>query len=43
MEPIKAISKYVPLKKLIQYKKGLNNLNIYKDYLEMAEKLSYNY
>lgn len=43
MSLIKDISKYVSLKKLMQYKKGLNNLNIYKDYLEMAEKLSYNY
>lgn len=43
MSLIKDISKYVSLKKLMQYKKGLNNLNIYRDYLEMAEKLSYNY
>ena len=43
MELIKDISKNVPLKKLMQYTKGLNNLNIYKDYLDMAKKLSYNY
>lgn len=43
MRLIKDISKYVPLKKLVQYKKGLQHLNIYKDYLEMAKKLSYNY
>jgi len=43
MKLIKEICKYVSLKKLMKYKKGLNNLNIYKDYLEMAEKLSYNY
>ena len=43
MELIKNISKYVPLKKLMQYTKGLNNLSIYKDYLDMAKRLSYNY
>ena len=43
MNLIKEISKYVPLKKLMQYPKGLNNLNIYKDYLEMAKKLTYNF
>ena len=43
IEYIKDISKYVPLKKLMQYKKGLNHLNIYKDYLEMSKRLSYNY
>ena len=40
---IKDLSKSIPLKKLMQYKKGLNNLNIYKDYLDMAKKLSYHY
>lgn len=40
---IKEISKEIPLKKLMKYTKGLNNLNIYKDYLGMAKKLSYNY
>lgn len=40
---IKEISKYVPIKKLMKYPKGLNNLDVYRDYLEMAEKLSYNY
>ena len=40
---LKEISKYIPLKKLKTYPKGLNNLFIYKDYLEMSEKLSLNY
>ena len=43
MNLIKEISKEVPLKKLVKYQKGLNNLNIYKDYLAMAKKLSYHY
>ena len=40
---LKDLSKYVSIKKLMQYKKGLNNLNIYKDYLDMAKELGYNY
>ena len=40
---IKEISKYVPLKKLMQYQKGLNNLHIYRDYLKMAKELALNY
>ena len=43
MSLIKSISKEIPLKKLMKYPKGLKNLNIYKDYLDMAKKLSYNY
>ena len=43
MNLLKEISKEIPLKKLMKYPKGLNNLNIYKDYLDMAKKLSYNY
>lgn len=43
IELMKKISEYVPLKRLMQYKKGLNNLQIYKDYLDMAKRLSYNY
>ena len=43
MNLIKEISKEIPLKKLVKYQKGLNNLNIYKDYLAMAKKLSYHY
>ena len=43
MNLIKEISKEIPLKKLMKYQKGLNNLNIYKDYLAMAKKLSYHY
>ena len=37
MNLIKEISKEIPLKKLMKYQKGLNNLNIYKDYLAMAK------
>lgn len=40
---IKEISKFVPIKKLMQYSKGLNNLYIYRDYLEMSKELSLNY
>jgi len=40
---LKEIGKYIPLKKLKNYPKGLNNLYIYKDYLEMANKLALNY
>lgn len=43
MQLLKDISKYVSIKKLMQYKKGLNNLNIYRDYLDMAKELGYNY
>lgn len=37
------ISKFIPLKKLTNYSKGLKNLNIYLDYLEMAKELALNY
>lgn len=40
---IKEISKFVPIKKLMQYSKGLNNLHIYRDYLEMSKELALNY
>ena len=40
---LKEISKFVSLKKLMNYPKGLNNLNIYKDYLNMAKELALNY
>ena len=43
MQLLKEISKEIPLRKLMKYPKGLNNLNIYKDYLDMAKRLSYNY
>lgn len=43
MKLIKEISKSVPIKKFMQYPKGLKHLNIYKDYLDMAKELSYNY
>ena len=40
---LKEISNIVPLKKLMNYPKGLNNLNIYKDYLNMSKELALNY
>lgn len=43
IKALKEIKKYIPLKKLKTYPKGLDNLFIYKDYLEMAQKLAYNY
>lgn len=43
MQQIKEITTYVPIKKLMQYQKGLKNLHIYKDYLDMSKKLALNY
>lgn len=40
---LKEISEFVPLKKLMKYYKGLNNLIIYRDYLIMSKKLALNY
>ena len=40
---LKDIRKYVPLKKLAKYPKGLDNLSIYHDYLSMAHHLALNY
>lgn len=40
---LKEISKFIPLKKLKNYPKGLNNLHIYNDYLSMSKKLALNY
>jgi len=40
---LKEISKFIPLKKLRNYPKGLKNLNIYKDYLNMSKELALNY
>lgn len=36
---LKDICKYIPLKKLLQYEKGIKNLHIYADYLRMADEL----
>lgn len=36
---LKDICKYVPLKKFLQYEKGIRNMNIYADYLKMASEL----
>jgi len=41
-DTIRKICKYVPLRKLLNYPKGLKNISIYKDYLEMLNKLNYN-
>lgn len=40
---LKDIGKFVPLKKLMNYSKGLKNLHIYRDYLEMSQRLALNY
>ncbi len=40
---LKEIGKYIPLRKLKNYPKGLNNLYIYRDYLKMANELALNY
>lgn len=43
MKTFKKIVQYVPVKKIINYKQGLENLYLYSDYLEMADKLALNY
>lgn len=43
IKDLKRISEFIPLKKLNNYLKGLKNLQIYKDYLEMSKKLALNY
>lgn len=40
---LKRISEYVPLKKFVKYDKGMEKMNIYLDYLDMAKKLALNY
>ena len=40
---LKEIGKYIPLRKLKNYPKGLKNLYIYRDYLKMANELALNY
>lgn len=40
---LKEISKFVSLKKVMNYHNGIKNLNIYKDYLQMANDLALNY
>ena len=39
---LRVICRYVPLRKFLNYKKGLNNMKIYADYLTMLKKLNYN-
>lgn len=43
MELLKEISNEIPLRRLKNYNEGLKNLNIYKDYLDMAKQLGYTY
>lgn len=38
---LKEICKYVPLKKFLKYEKGIKNIHIYADYLNMANKLGF--
>lgn len=38
---LKVICKYVPLKKFLKYQKGVKNIHIYADYLNMANKLGF--
>lgn len=38
---IRTICKYVPLRKFLQYEKGLKNIHLYADYLQMANQLNY--
>ena len=40
---LKEIKQYIPLKKLNDYQKGFKNLSLYRDYLQMADKLALNY
>ena len=40
-DTIREICKYVPLKKLLNYQKGLNNLQLYADYLKAADQLGF--
>lgn len=40
-DTLRIICKYVPLKKFLQYEKGLKNIHLYADYLHMAEQLNY--
>lgn len=40
---LKEIKKFIPLRKLKNYPKGLSNLFIYRDYLKMSNELALNY
>ncbi len=40
---LKKINEFIPIKKLNDYIKGMKNLDIYKDYLEMSKELALNY
>lgn len=43
IQNLKIVQKFIPLRKLKQYPKGLIHLDIYKDYLLMSKKLALNY
>lgn len=43
MTVLKEIGKFIPLRKLKNYPKGLKELYIYRDYLKMAKELTLNY
>ena len=43
IEVLKDIGKFIPLRKLNNYPKGMKNLTIYRDYLDMSKKLALNY
>ena len=38
---LKVICKYVPLKNFLEYQKGVKNIHIYADYLEIANKIGF--
>lgn len=43
MKLFRKVAENVPIRKFLKYKQGLENLYIYSDYLEMADKLALNY
>lgn len=43
MKIFREIVKFVPLKKFLKYRQGMENLQIYRDYLKMADELALNY
>ena len=40
-QSLRTICKYTTLKKFLNYKQGIENINVYADYLKMADKISY--
>ena len=41
LKELMTISKYTTIKKFLTYKKGVENINLYCDYLEMANKIGF--